>query len=206
MDDVTEEMINNVDVGRLSQAYPMRLSRALSVLLPGTALAARASRVASRRKRMWLGAKSLPKKGRDYVATKTVPEQQLPALWRSALADMRLGFGSQHDCPPAPKIIKTISMKLRQLAKSALDHGLPVELSLDAIGALHSDMNDRDLSSSTKRATTSALGRFATFIGADDEIRAALRSVCSIWQMICRRRRLKPEQARRWEGVYVSIA
>lgn len=177
MDDVTEEMINNVDVGSLSQAYPMRLSRALSVLLPGTALADRASRVASRRKKNWLDAKNLPKKGRDYVATKTVPERQLPALWRSALADMRMGLGSQHDCPPAPKIIETISMKLRQLAKSALDHGLPVELSLDAIGALHSDMNSRNLSSSTKRATTSALARFANFIGADNEIRAELRRV-----------------------------
>ena len=63
MDDVTEEMINNVDVGRLSQAYPMRLSRALSVLLPGTALAARASRVASRRKKDVAGREKPSEKG-----------------------------------------------------------------------------------------------------------------------------------------------
>ena len=174
IDAVTEDLIDSVDPGNSSQIYQARLSRALSLLLPGTPLAARAARVAMRRKQSWTQSRNRPKQGRTYVATKTVAEVELPLAWRNALSDMRLGLGSKHSRAPAKAIIATIAMKLRQLAKSATNRGLTVELSLEALAALHADMNARGVLSSTKRATTSALAQFAKYMGAAVEIQAEL--------------------------------
>lgn len=175
IDAVTEDLIDSVDAGNISQSYQARLSRALSLLLPGTSLAYRAGRVAMRRQQKWTSATNRPKKGRARVATATVPEANLPLAWQRALSDMRLGLGSRYCCAPAAKTTALSAMKLRQLAKSASDRGLPVELSLASLAALHADMNARGVSSVTKSTTTAALGRFAKYTGAPEAIRAELR-------------------------------
>lgn len=175
IDDVTEDLIDTVDAGNTSQRYQARLSKALSLLLPGTILACRAGRVAMRRQQKWTNAKNRPKKGRARVATTTVPEANLPLAWQRALADMRLGLGSKNCRAPALKTTALSAMKLRQLAKSALDRGLPVELSLAALAAVHADMNARGVSSATKCTTTAALGRVAKYTGAPEAIQTELR-------------------------------
>lgn len=175
IDDISEALIDRIDHGSISHSYQLRLARALAALLPGTILADRAARNAALRLRQWTATRPRPKIGRIYVAKKSVPERDLPAEWQAALADMRAGLGSASDRAPAPKMVDTIAMKVRQLAKSAADRCLNVDLSKDALAALHEDMNARGVSSITKRATCSALGRFAQYIAAPAEIRGELR-------------------------------
>ncbi|MBC2835158.1 hypothetical protein [Paragemmobacter straminiformis] len=180
IDDVTEDLINDVDKGGVSSCFPRRLAKALQILLPGTILAERAAQNARQRHQAWVQSRPKQRTGRDYGATKTVPESALPHAWQLALADMRSGLGSATERPPAPLIIKTIAMKLRQLAKSSLDAGASVELSEESLAALHRDMNARGLSSYTKRATCSALGRFAKFINAPKVVCDKLRELTAL--------------------------
>lgn len=180
IDDITESFIEKVDHDGVSGIYLKRLAKALAALLPGTALAIRAAAVAGRRQSAWRITRPKEKKGRVYVATKTIPECDLPEAWRRAIADMRAGFSSNSGRAPAMTITETIAMKLRQLAKSAHDMGLQADLTLDTLAALHRDMNNRGLSSNTKRATCSALGRFAAYISAPAEIRAELRRLTAL--------------------------
>lgn len=177
IDDVTEELITKVDEANVFCAFQRNLARALHLLVPGTLLASRAANSAYKKQRAHDSVRRSggPKKVR--LATKSVPEHELPVAWQKALADMRLGIGSLRDRAPAPTITETIAMKLRQLAKSASDRNLPVELSLEAIAALHADMNSRGVKSATKRATASALERFARYTGAPQEIQAELARV-----------------------------
>jgi hypothetical protein len=180
IDDITEEIIDRVDAGSASASYQHRLSKALRGILPGTLLADRAAAVARRRQQLWRATRPSRKTGRTYVSKKSVAEADLPLSWRMALVDMRAGFASSTSAPPAPKIVETIVMKLRQLAKSAQEAGLEVSLSVETLTALHSDMTARDIASTTKRATCSALGAFAKYIDAPSHIREELRRLTAL--------------------------
>lgn len=180
VDDITEALIDSVDAGSVSAYYQHRLVKALARLLPGTALAQRAAACVLRRRQRSSAGRSQPTPKRTRAASKSLPESDLPLAWRDALATMRAGVGTRTDRAPAPSIVETIAMKLRQLARSATDRGLPVALSLEAIGALHDDMQARGVTASTRRATTSALARFAQYIAAPQEIRDELRRVTSL--------------------------
>lgn len=107
---------------------------------------------------------------------------------------MRAGLGTRTDRAPAPAIVATLAMKLRQLAQAAQSQGLPIELTLEAIAALHAAMNKRGLSSYTKRATTSALARFAQYVAAPDEVRDALRRVTAMHDAATRQETKRKER------------
>lgn len=99
----------------------------------------------------------------------SIPENELPKLWKQALADMNAGFDGNGVIAPSRNMIMTYKMKLRQLACSARMAGITEEFSVDAIKAYARDMRGRGLAAATELASFSALKKCACYVGADFE-------------------------------------
>lgn len=104
----------------------------------------------------------------------SVPEAELPESWRQALHEMR--HNVRRGCAaPAPSIVLTIALKLRQLAFAAQASDVDVAFELPAIRAFARAMLSRKLKHATVASTVGKLLAFARYIGASEEIKAALR-------------------------------
>lgn len=104
----------------------------------------------------------------------SIPEEELPEHWKSALADMAAGFDGDGVIAPSPKMIPTYRMKLRQLACSARKAGVPEEISVEAVKAFTRDMRGRGLAAATQLASFSALNKCARYVVADQEAQELL--------------------------------
>ncbi len=116
-----------------------------------------------------------PQRARSRTPTVSVERHELPADWLAATADMEAGV--DRDCRvPAPAIVKTIVMKLRQLGFSAREAGLPMAFTVPALSAYVRAMVVRELASSTIASTLGKLQTYGDYTGAPDETIAAIAS------------------------------
>lgn len=101
-------------------------------------------------------------RARSVRPTVSIEIDALPAAWQEAVADMRAGIA--RGCKaPAPAIVDTIEMKLRQLAFSAGESGVPVELDIPALSAFVQAMMGRALAATTIASTLGKLRTFAIY-------------------------------------------
>lgn len=112
----------------------------------------------------------------------SIPEDELPTIWKEALADMEAGFDKRGVIAPSPNMIGTFRMKLRQMAWSARKAGLPMAFSVEVVKAYARDLRDRDLSPATLRASFSAVQKSARYVGADKGVLDLLAELLRVYE------------------------
>lgn len=125
---------------------------------------------------------------------KSVPFDALPTSWKDAFADMDAGFDRNGQMPPAPGMMATHKMKIRQLLCSARLAALPDEISVDAVRAYARDLNERKLAPATLRASFAATLKFARYISADPEAIKLLEELSRIHEKKARQAKSKKFQ------------
>jgi hypothetical protein len=106
----------------------------------------------------------------------SIDPRDLPAEWQGALRRMARGFPQNGVEAPAREIIKRMRDKLCQLAWSAQQAGLPVELSPATMARFESDVRKRSearkhgIRWATVRASMEEVYRFARYSGAAEEV------------------------------------
>lgn len=113
---------------------------------------------------------------------KSVPFDTLPTPWKDAFADMDAGFDRNGQMPPAPGMMATHKMKIRQLLNSARSADLPDEISSETVRAYARDLYERNLAPATLRASFSAVLKFARFVAADPEAVELLKELTRIYE------------------------
>ena len=169
------------DSGYRSVGRLRALKQAMARVFPGN-IALLALTDAIREKEADYDAQRRPPKGGQRRLNKSVPEAELPAAWRAALSDMAAGFDRNGELPPAPAMMKTHVMKLRQLLCSARKAGLDDALSVATVRSYARDMRDRELAAATLRASFSALLKFARYTSADAAVIALLAELHNIYE------------------------
>ncbi|UWQ02842.1 hypothetical protein K3X44_05845 [Aliiroseovarius crassostreae] len=124
----------------------------------------------------------------------SVPFDTLPLPWKEAFADMDAGFDRNGQMPPAPGMMGTHKMKVRQLLFSAREAALPDEISTDTVRAYARDMSARNLAAATLRASFSAILKFARYISTDHESIQLLEELTRIYDRKARRTKSKKFQ------------
>lgn len=108
---------------------------------------------------------------RGRALTQSIPVTDLPPLWQRALEDMRDGFPGEDGTSPALEIVKGIARTMRQMAKIALDEGLPIHLTTNLAIAYERSLKRREdpLSAHTIKKYLEDIKVFARYLGADPE-------------------------------------
>jgi hypothetical protein len=108
------------------------------------------------------------------------PPSDLPEHWQSDLRRMALGI-PQNGVAPSIEIVKRLREKLCQLAWSARQAGLPVDISAETVDRYLGDLRARGAAGknglrwATLRASIEEIHRFARYAGYPQDIKALLR-------------------------------
>lgn len=96
----------------------------------------------------------------------------LPHSWLEALAAMEDGLPGVAANPPAPSMIATTKVKLREFAKVARDRGLAMDLTLEATREYEKSLfnRERPLSPVTIHSAMRQVRDFGRYIGAKEEV------------------------------------
>jgi len=108
----------------------------------------------------------------------SVPEAELPSLWRKRIREMRRlrdvqdqGLLDLDDRqPPATSVIRNLVSTLRQLAKSCANRQLPAAMTKDAVTAWREDCHGRSMKPVSMAARLKELWIFADWCDEDDDM------------------------------------
>lgn len=182
--------------GAASSRSLRSLKTALALLLPGNpgVLLILAEAIAAKTP----AAPAKPGKPRA-PAERRVPRDRLPLEWQHLLGRMRAKESIGRRRPPAPSRIASMEDVLREYARTQLDAGLPMTLSIEGVRCLES-ARDRYAAArdnpaygnqgnrpSTRHTAAMRLRQFAEYLAADPALITALRA---------HERRLRQETAR----------
>ena len=176
--DISAQEFHRFNQGRTAATMLRLLKRAIMTVFPGhpcilaleeAIRSLEKGRVRSRGKRR-------------KTPSKSVPFDQLPKDWQTALLHMEEGFDCNGQLPPATGMMPTHKMKMRQLLCSARAAGLPDVLSAESVRAYARDLRDRDLAPATLRSSFAAVQKVARYIAADDETLSLLADLTRLYE------------------------